>query len=491
MKKDLNEVAYLSSEIGYITTNATWTEPEIMILLYISGDVGEIQEVFDEDNNKIFEYTFNKKTLNKLLGRRLSTKEFDKVFERLITRNVFFRDDEDQSNTRYTIFNEIKWYDADDTFIKLKLTNKAYSRIKKLSPYIPFAIKHRLYLKHANHIRMYVLILKDLYYYNTYSKFKFFNILELRDLFGCIDKYLKSSDFINKVIIKSINMINKHSDLGHLDLKIEYSLVNESNNSKFSKIKGVNLKGIKKESYINYALPSKLKKFTDQIHEEIDSSLNDIDVKYLESIEISHKMIKSLVNKYSVGSIKNAIIITREKAKEGFVKSASAYFMGTVAKGSVIDSDKFKQKELMNKMEMVEKFCSSNNDSLVSLFDEKDIFLSYLINFRLNDFFLEFKNLIGSIVQLGQDIDFDFKKSMNLLFSYRNKYIYIRHLIELSEVECISSSYEEAIELYNKEILEFKKLCISGLEDSEVNFNRVKGFILNEISNHHDVCLVS
>jgi len=443
-----SQVSYLSSEVGFVTTTSTWTEPEILIFLCVAGN---IQEIKREENNGYEElcYYMPKSFFHKLIGRRPSLTEVNKIFKSLVSRNIYFRDESLELNMRYNIFNTVSWTDDLNT-IKLHVTPRAMTRFKKLSHYIPFALSHRSYLKRANHIRLYILMKRDIHYYSKFGKAKSFSIDELRLFFGCENKYPRTRDFIKKVIEKSVLTINEQAKLGNLDIEVSYSTELKSG-SKRGNIENVLFEAKKTTNYVNYILPASLEKHTDKTDSAVDLPKNLSDC--LNNLSISQQVQKSQVAKYGLEAVKNAAFITKDAQEANKIHtSTTGFFINTLANNGEHNPVKKLNLELNHKMDALKQFCEHKDGDLKVLIREQRSFEPYILNYRLHETYEELSSLVCTIEGIYETLSMNIQGSRLLMMECDGD-IFIKDLLKIAQSNLVSTSISSAIDNYQNYIL--------------------------------------
>jgi hypothetical protein len=446
MRNTFSEVAFLSSEIGFITTASTWSEAEILLLLYVAGNVSDIEKKYNENGYEILTYTLPRNLLSKLLGRRVSYKEAVGIFKKLKEREVCFRNENLSINGVYNIFNAVLWSD-DLKKVYFEITPRAMSRFSDLKKYIPFALSHRKSLRHANPIRLYILIKKDIYYYAEYRRKKLYSIKELREIFGCQEKYLKTNDFIRKVIVHSINMINAKADAGDLDIRIHYEIC-KTIDIKGKRVNGVYFSASKESNYKDYILPEPLESIvTVSSSDNVDQhDVLDYEIKeYIKDLNISSRVISRYVIDYGVRFVSNAIRITKDESDQKTItKSATAYFIGVVKQKPEYDNKKRLNKILNAKIADLISFCTKEKDNISVLLYEHRIIRPYMINYEHRNLFNELHELLSIISNYADAIGCDLSKSREVILQCDGD-VYIDELIKVSLSQINSNSLEESI----------------------------------------------
>tara|TARA_R110002167_G_C12661970_1_gene650002 strand:- start:350 stop:1807 length:1458 start_codon:yes stop_codon:yes gene_type:complete len=446
LNDQINEVSYLSSEIGFVTTTSAWTEPEILLFLYIAGDIQNVRKGKNDSGYETLTYTLPRSSFSELIGRRLSTKQASEVFKTLESRSIYFKDEISNLNTRYTVFPQVDWSD-DLTYVKLHIGAEAMGRFEKLSHYIPFALKHRISLKRANPIRLYILIKRDIYYFSEYKKYKTYSIKDLRGFFGCQNKYPRTGDFLTKVIKKSVESINKQADKGELDITVKHEIV-YLGDKKGSRVTGVKFTAIKTKQYQNYILPAEL-----EIHRENTSNELDVTAELLEclnKLNIPESVQKKAISKYGINNVMNAAYITRDACNMGDInKSAIGHFLGVLENKGVHNPKTIQYEELRKIIDEIKKFCSKNKDTLRTLIHEFKLFAPYLVNFRNREVLNELIDKMKDLSRQAEQCEFNIDGSRDLIME-GDEPIYLCHLIRLSQSELLSESIKSSIEQYQK-----------------------------------------
>jgi len=449
------EVAFLSSELGDVTTLTSWTEPEIDLFLQVAGNLNDIEISLSSKGLQEIKYRCSRSVLNQVFGRRLSEKEFTDVFCRLIDRKIIFRDEEASLNGIYTVFNSIEW-DDDHSFVDVFITPRALTRFQKLNQYIPLALKHRKMIKRANPLRLYLLIKPKIYHFEKFKKYKFYSVEALREFFGCQNKYKKTNDFIRKIIIDPIQVLND-SDL---DITIEYKKEVEGR-----KIKGISFFARKNKNYKDYFLPADLEKYRKKInYGDIPDNIS----KMLKKMKIAEILVSEQLKKHSDDHVNNAIFATYIAFKRGVIdKTPSQYFFG-VLKRDVIEyhMHDLKQYEFEDAVNCLKTYCNNNETIISDLIMEVRITYNTVYNFIHTNTLNEFKKVMHDIIQLSSDIDLNLHASRDHIMSCGGIDVYIPELLDLYAASTPSVSVETAILKYDE--------CITAWsDDEELNDNDI------------------
>ena len=519
MEKNLktaeDKVLYLSHNMGLIATTSVWTEPEIMMSFFIAGDLQNIQKE-SINGHDILTYTLPRGSLTQLIGRRLSTKEGDKYFDKLQERKIKFKNEKTGMYTSTVLYPTIKW-DENLEVVKFSINPEGYSILSQFDKYMPLLMDHLHTLKRSHNLRLYMLIKKDIYSLDRYKNSVEYPIEELRSHFGCpltiikkngdkVDdlenytdkeiqhkikndgwinktKYPRHSSFIEHVIKKSTDEINKLCQEDSLDIVIRYEVLYKN-----KKIKSVKFTAKKTKNYKDYLLPYELSSLSlTNEYEDISSEIKN----YSEELEIPmESLMKSIKNK-GFTAVEMALRNINDRIKyplnkDDKIENTHKYFNGLLKNHAIYNEDDSKYRILVHKIEELKLFCSDNNKEIIILLKEYTYFENIIFSYIYIECFNTLKKKIQEISNLSHDIRerYEIEKSKETIVESSKGNYTMQHLLTLvGNAEIHTSSIGGAIEalkvmkehvsLSEPRIIEFVDFLIKEHKKSLINFQDI------------------